>query len=76
MGLCNDIQHELETCGKIPMFEIPLGNDEFEIFDIYVNGCWLVADGHQNVCVRLEHGFSLDEHLQALYEKCCEGLVQ
>lgn len=73
---------EFEQMPKLPLFEINLKDfyedyieDEYEIFNICADETGLHIY-HTDIFVEWDECFSLDEHIQALYEQLIETLLQ
>ena len=86
------LSKELEECGRIPSFEIEVidgaGKEGFINCDIFFKGNSLIAErdavsikeqrskyiaNSRTVC---DSSFSLDEHLQALFDKVIEDIQE
>ena len=63
---------QLEQSGKIPLFEIERFHNDYDVWDISIteNGWIRANNGIDTMAVRIDSCFSLDEHLQELYQKC------
>lgn len=71
MSTSKQFEHELNECGKIPMFELECLNGEYLSFDIIINtqNGYICASGDKDFNIRVDKTFSLDEHLQSLNEQ-------
>lgn len=84
------LKKEFKDCQKIKIFEIAVINNnlsEYITFDISIENDTLTATGESlsledykaNKCsvlsVELDDCFSLDEHLQSLYELCTTAII-
>lgn len=75
--------NEFHNMNLDPLFEIELADDEFEIYHIMADDEGLHAGGMSNVgfmprgiTVEWDATFSLDEHLQALFEVCYNNALR
>lgn len=72
-----------EAMQKMRLFEIELNNGEYELIEIELvekltlNQCYFSATSENcNCTVVIDDTFSLDEHLQYLYDKCINQLIK
>ena len=68
-----DLLQQFNEMNKIPLFEIE-NNGEFYIYDIVADDIGLSA-GSTDCSIEWDDTFSLDEHLQSLYELCYEDIL-
>ena len=68
---------EFSNMNKLPMFEIELEQEgEYEIYNISATKEGLSTQGSQHlILVEWDDCFSLDEHLQSLYELCLDDIA-
>lgn len=87
-----NLQDQLSSCGKLPMFEIEVtgtdGSQEFVTCNISINGGKMIAirdavstselesDKIANNSIEIDEGFSLDGHLQALHESIVCSILE
>ena len=76
------LMQEFENMNRMPIFEINLKDyyedleeDEYEIFTLYINEKG-IGVYHSDIFEEWDRCFSLDEHIQAIYEKVIETLYQ
>ena len=77
-----ELMQEFENMDRMPIFEINLKDyyedleeDEYEIFTLYVNEKG-IGVYHSDIFEEWDGCFSLDEHIQSIYEKVIETLYQ
>ena len=73
------LKEQFEQIDKMPIFEIET-TDGYEIYNINATDYGLYTQGinGDGIGVEWDDVFSLDEHLQELYEKCyedCNGIA-
>ena len=76
------LMQEFENMNRMPIFELNLKDyyedleeDEYEIFTLYINEKG-IGIYHSDIFEEWDECFSLDEHIQAIYEKVIETLYQ
>jgi hypothetical protein len=75
----NKLLEQFQNMSKLPLFEInwkdydSRGEDDYEVFNIQADehGIYVIVDGGI-VVIEWDDTFSLDEHLQELYNKIIE----
>ncbi len=73
--MTDQLIEEFNNMDKLPMFEIEY-NEEYFIYNITATESGLETQGESGlITVDWDDTFSLDEHLQSLYELCYEELT-
>jgi hypothetical protein len=78
MRTTETITTEFNTMNRIPMFEIEVLNTidneiEYITYNIAIEGDKLVCQ-YTSIEIEIDEDFSLDEHLQELYNECIEDI--
>jgi hypothetical protein len=66
------ITEEFSNIDKMPMFEVALNNNEYEIYDVYIEDARLCAN---HLFIEIDPDFTLYENLSNLYEICINDLI-
>jgi hypothetical protein len=81
----NTLLQEFNAMSKIPIFEIMLDDGDYLVFHIKADEKGIEAGGMTNsgfvsysdqLKVEWDETMSLDSHLDALYEACCEYTLE
>ena len=68
-----------KTMSKLPLFEILLKDDSYDLIEIAISDNqknFIAHSSNVYIQIIIDDVFSLDEHLQELYEQCYNGLLE
>ncbi len=71
--LAEEIKKVVES-GRLFIFELPTDDGGYDVYDIHLteNGWLSATNGNNKVSLRVDKDFTLDEHLQMLYDLIVE----